>query len=245
MVQYRGLQWCDVLDRRNSVWLVLQVLILQGLLQPAYGEFAKRFLCGFQCLTSSCYTCFWHFSSWYVHYVHFILTSGCWEVLDSEKCLFGNLGASKGKRPQYNFLSRTVCEKKEAHSNYRRAHRSCEFHSWTPGTSNTCFFPAKFWKLQSVCAHVIPTWARFHNVSQSYIEFQLFVISHAIYDHHNHYFFLLGVSRLLVGALGRSLFLIAGVCKGVRRMKKSSETRAQAVAAQQTWKIVFNILNQI
>ena len=65
-------------------------------------------------------------------------------------------------------------------------------------------------------------------------EFQLFVISHAIYDHHNHYFFLLGVSRLLVGALGRSLFLIAGVCKGVRRMKKSSETRAQAVAAQQT-----------
>ena len=55
-----------------------------------------------------------------------------------------------------------------------------------------------------------------------------------IYDHHNHYFFLLGVSRLLVRVLGRSLFLIAGVCKGVRRMKKSSETRAQAVAAQQT-----------
>ena len=65
-------------------------------------------------------------------------------------------------------------------------------------------------------------------------EFQLFVISHAIYDHHNHYFFLLGVSRLLVGALGRSLFLMAGVCKGVRRMKKSSEIRAQTVTAHQT-----------
>ena len=48
-----------------------------------------------------------------------------------------------------------------------------------PGLQTHVFFPAKFWKLQSVCAHVIPTWARFHNVSQSYIEFQLFVISHA------------------------------------------------------------------
>ena len=65
-------------------------------------------------------------------------------------------------------------------------------------------------------------------------EFQLFGISHAIYYHHNHYFFLLGVSHLLVGALGRSLCLIAGVCKGVRRMKKSTEIRAQAVTAHQT-----------
>ena len=52
----------------------------------------------------------------------------------------------------------------EGQSNYTRVHCSCEFHSWTPGTSNICFFPAKFWKLQSVCAHVIPTWACLHNI---------------------------------------------------------------------------------
>jgi hypothetical protein len=39
--------------------------------------------------------------------------------------------------------------------------------------------------------------------------------------------------------------LMAGVCKGVRRMKKSSEIRAQTVTAHQTWQIVLNILNQI
>ena len=65
-------------------------------------------------------------------------------------------------------------------------------------------------------------------------DFQFFVIFHAIYYHHNRHVFLLGVSCLLVGALGRSLLLIAGVCKGVRRMKKISEIRAQAVTVHQT-----------
>ena len=71
-------------------------------------------------------------------------------------------------------------------------------------------------------------------VMYSTFDFQSFVIFHAIYYHHNHHFFLLGVSCLLVGALGRSLYLIAGVCKRVRRMKKSSEIRAQAVTVHQT-----------
>ena len=77
--------------------------------------------------------------------------------------------ASKGKSPQYHFSS--VCEKEEGQSNYTRAHCSCEFHSWTPGTSNICFFPDKFWKLQSACAHVIPTWACRHVF---YIWFSIF-----------------------------------------------------------------------
>ena len=92
-------------------------------------------------------------------------------------------------------------------------------------------FPAKFWKLQFVCAHVIPTWARFHNILHLIFNF---VISHAISYHHNYIFFLLGVSNLLVGTLGRSLFLIAGVCKRVRGMKKSSEIPAQGVRGHQT-----------
>ena len=33
-----------------------------------------------------------------------------------------------------------------------------------PGLQTYVFFPAKFWKLQSACAHVIPTWACLHNI---------------------------------------------------------------------------------
>ena len=144
------------------------------------------------------------------------MTSGCWEILNSEECLFGNLGASKGKRPLYHFSSNTVCEKEEGQSNYTQVDRSCEFHSWTLGTSNTCFFPAEFWKLQSVCAHVIPLGPAF---IISYIWFSVFchLPCHILSSQSS--FFLLGISRLLVGTLGRSLFLTAGVCNGVRKMK--------------------------
>jgi hypothetical protein len=69
----------------------------------------------------------------------------------------------------------------------------------------------------------------------AYIWFWISFISHVINYHHNHIFFLLGVFRLLVGTLGRSVFLMAGVCRGVRRIKKSSEIRAQAVTVHQTW----------
>ena len=109
-----------------------------------------------------------------------------------------------------------VCEKEEGQSNYTQVDRSCEFHSWTLGTSNTCFFPAEFWKLQSVCAHVIPLGPAF---IISYIWFSVFchLPCHILSSQSS--FFLLGVSRLLVGTLGRSLFLTAGVCNGVRKMK--------------------------
>ena len=99
----------------------------------------------------------------------FIMFILFWQVVAEKYWILKNVcleiwapAASKGKSPQYHFSS--VCEKEEGQSNYTRVHCSCEFHSWTPGTSNICFFPAKFWKLQSVCAHVIPTWACLHNI---------------------------------------------------------------------------------
>ena len=103
------------------------------------------------------------------HHDMFIMFILFWQVVAEKYWIQKNVcleiwapAASKGKSPQYHFSS--VCEKEEGQSNYTRAHCSCEFHSWTPGTSNICFFPAKFWKLQSVCAHVIPTWACLHNI---------------------------------------------------------------------------------
>ena len=156
------------------------------------------------------------------HYVHFILTSGCWEILDSEKC--------RKKKDTQTTDGRIVAV------SFILGPPGLQTHVFSQPSSGNCnLFVLMLFPLG-------PAFIMSHSLT---IEFQLFVISHAIYDHHNHYFFLLGVSPLLVGALGRFLFLIAGVCKGVRRMKKSSEIRAQAVAAQQTWKIVFNILNQI
>ena len=151
-------------------------------------------------------------------------------------------------RGRSTFFVSTACEKNEKtekQSKYTRAHRRFELIFGPLGfqTYVICFVPSQVLEI-AIClcscySHLgLPSW-------YSTFDFQSFVIFHAIYYHHNHHFFLLGVSCLLVGALGRSLLLIAGVCKGVRRMKKSSEIPAQAVTAHQTWKMVFNILNQI
>ena len=147
----------------------------------------------------------------------------------------------------YHFSSSSVCEKEEGQSNYTWVHPSCEFHSWNLGTSNTSFFPVKFWfwKLLSLCAYVMPTWAGFHNNCLPFglhfchlpchiiiIITTIAIIIIIIFNHHH--FFLLGVSCLLVGPFWDvPCFLIAGVCKGVRKMKKSSQIPAQAVTAHQ------------
>ena len=75
----------------------------------------------------------------------FIMFILFWQVVAEKYWILKNVcleiwapAASKGKSPQYHFSS--VCEKEEGQSNYTRVHCSCEFHSWTPGTSNICFF---------------------------------------------------------------------------------------------------------
>ena len=47
----------------------------------------------------------------FVHYIHFILTSGHEKILTSEKCLFGHLGTSKGKGRQYLFRQALLVRK--------------------------------------------------------------------------------------------------------------------------------------
>ena len=112
-----------------------------------WGSCQTVFLCGFHCLTSSCYTCFWHFSSRYVHYVHFILASCYWEILNSEKWLFGNLGASKGKRPHYVeillpfFLKHCLWERRRTIKLHTGASWLLAV-SFIPGASNI-FFPSQ------------------------------------------------------------------------------------------------------
>ena len=47
----QGLSWWDVLDRRNGVWLALQVLMLQGCCSLGMGKWSDGFCVGFHCLT--------------------------------------------------------------------------------------------------------------------------------------------------------------------------------------------------
>ena len=101
-----------------------------------------------------------------------------------------------------------------------------------PGLQTYVFFPAKFWKLQSACAHVIPTWACLHNILHLIFNFLSSFMPFIIITIIMFSCWAFLVSWL--GLWGRSLLLIAGVCKGVRRMKKISEIRAQAVTVHQT-----------
>ena len=81
-----------------------------------------------------------------------------------------------------------------------------------PGLQTYVFFPAKFWKLQSACAHVIPTWACLHNIFT--FDFQFFVIFHAIYYHHKSSCFPVG--RFLSLGWGFGTFL-AFDCRCLQR----------------------------
>lgn len=115
MVQVCGVQWYNVgvemvrctgsAQQCLSVWLALHVLILQRLLQPGYGEVAKRFFLWFSMFNFFFWwTCFWHFSSWYVQYVHFIFTSNCWEILNSESVCLEIWAPARSKPPYVEIL---------------------------------------------------------------------------------------------------------------------------------------------
>ena len=145
----------------------------------------------------------------------------------------------------YHFSSSSVCEKEEGQSNYTWVHPSCEFHSWNLGTSNTSFFPVKFWfwKLLSVCAYVMPTWAGFHNNCLPFglhfchlpchiiiiiliIIITTIAIIIIIFNHHH--FFLLGVSSLGWAILGRSLFFN---CRCLQRGAEDEKIQSNSCAS--------------
>ena len=237
MVQCRGLHWCGVLDRRNSVWLVLQVLLLQGLLQPGYGEVAKRFLCGFQCVTSSCWKRFWHFSSWYVHYVHFILTSGCWEMLNSEKCLFGNLGASCQQAQESAVPFFLWKDNQTTHG----CIVAVSFILGPPGLQTYAFSQPNSGNCNLFVLMLFPLGPAFIIF---YIWFSIFchLSCHILSSQSS----LFPVGRFLSLGWGFGAFL-AFDCRCLQRGAEDEKIQwnSCAVTAHQTWKMVFNILNQI
>ena len=174
---------------------------------------------------------------------NFILTSGYWEILNSEKWLFGNLGASKGKRPHYVeillpfFLKHCLWER-------RRTIKLQTGASWLLAVSfivgaSNIFFPAKFWKLQSACAHVIATWTGFHKILHV-----IFICCH-LPRHILSSIIIFSCWAFLVSWLGlwdAPCFWLKVFAKGAGD-EKSNEIPAQAVTALQTWTFAFSIQN--
>jgi len=91
----------------------------------------------------------------FVHYIHFILTSGHEKILTSEKCLFGHLGTSKGKGRQYLFRQALLVRKTRKQKNNQSTPGRIVAVSlifgplgpWDFKHMSYVLFPAKFWKL--------------------------------------------------------------------------------------------------
>ena len=86
------------------------------------------------------------------------------------------------------------------------------------------FLPAKFWKLQFVCAHVIPTWAGFKHIRLLIYICFCHLPCHIIIIFSCNVFLVFWLTHF-----GTFLFLTANVCKVARRMKKDNQFPAQVL----------------
>ena len=208
-----------------------------------WGSCQTVFLCGFHCLTSSCYTCFWHFSSRYVHYVQFYFDKWLLRNIEFWKVIVWKSGRQQGQEAAVCWNSATVFPqalfvrmKKDNQTTHGCILAfSCEFHP----RGFKYFFPAKFWKLQSACAHVIPTWTGFHKILHV-----IFICCH-LPRHILSSIIIFSCWAFLVSWLGlwdAPCFWLKVFAKGAGD-EKSNEIPAQAVTALQTWTFAFSIQN--
>ena len=150
-----------------------------------WGSCQTVFLCGFHCLTSSCYTCFWHFSSRYVHYVQFYFDKWLLRNIEFWKVIVWKSGRQQGQEAAVCWNSATVFpqalfvrKKKDNQTTHGCILAvSCEFH---PRGFKHIFSQPSSGNCNLLVLMLLPLGPVF---IRSYMWFSFVVISHAIYYH--------------------------------------------------------------